>query len=112
MLVSTRLHSRLRFALGPALFLIAALGFTVQAQPPEPKKADPPTKNAPKDKDLPIVKLPDGTYLWVGTPTDGSGDRVTLTPQELQKLLDQLDQLKKKLAAKKATDASGCAVRG
>src|SRR5262249_12798465 len=109
MLARTRLHSRLRFALAPALFL-AVLGFTAAAQPPEPKKADPPTKAAPKDKDLPVVKLPDGTYLWVGTPTDGSGDRITLTPQELQKLLDQLDQLKKQLAAKKATAPSGCAV--
>jgi hypothetical protein len=108
----TRTRSRLRSALAPAVFLAAAVGFTVRAQPPEPAKTpDPPAKSAPKDKDLPVVKLPDGTYLWVGTPGDGT-DRVTLTPQEFQKLLDQLDQLKKQLAVKKAVAPSGCAVRG
>ncbi len=110
------LHSlpRLRFVLAPVVFVAVAVGLAVQAQPPESgkKSADPPAKGAPKDKDAPVVKLPDGTYLWLGTPPDGSGERVTLSPAELQKLLDQLDQLKKQLAAKKAVAPSGCAVRG
>jgi hypothetical protein len=105
-------YSRLRFALAPAVFVAAALSLAVHAQPPDTGKKGADTKTAPKDKDAPFVKLPDGTYLWLGTPTDGSGERVSLTPAELQKLLDQLDQLKKQLAARKAVAPSGCAIRG
>ena len=94
-------------------FLATVLGVAVHAQPGEPpaakKPADP--KAGPKDKDSSAVKLPDGTFLWLGTPIDGTGERITLTPQEFQKLLDQLDQLKKANAAKKATAPSGCAIR-
>jgi hypothetical protein len=112
---NSRIPARLRVVLAPALFLASALVLTAGAQPPDPKKlADPPaktdTKNGPKDAT--VVKLPDGTYLWLGIAGDGSDERVTLTPAELQKLLDQVEQLKKQLAARKAAAPSGCAVRG
>ena len=32
-----------------------------------------------------MVKLPDGTFLWLGGASDG--ERVTLTPQEFQSFL-------------------------
>jgi len=99
-----QLLSRIFFV---ATFFVAAMNLTALSQPPDPKKP-----NDPKSKDLQVVKLPDGTYLWVGNPADNNGERVSLTPQELQKLLDQVDQLKKQLAAKKTTAPSGCAVRG
>ena len=84
-----------RFA--PALAFVAAVCLLCRAQPPEPKKsAD--GKSAPAG--LPVVKLADGTYLWTGAPADGS-ERVTLTFQELQKYQDQIDQLKKQVAAHK-----------
>src|SRR5207302_5597755 len=94
---------RLRFALAPAV-LLAALALTIGAQPPDSKK---PADTKAAAKDLPVVKLPDGTFLWLG-----GDERVTLSPQEFQKLLDQVEQLKKQLAAKKATPPGGCAVRG
>jgi hypothetical protein len=108
-------RTRLRLALAPAAFLAAALAVTAGAQQPEPKKsADPVPPKADtkgKEKEPRVIKLPDGTYLWLGTP-DGSDERVTLTPDELQKLLDQAEQLKKQLAARKPTPPSGCAIRG
>lgn len=105
---SPRNIPRFGFVFAPAV-LLAALGLTIHAQPPEPGK---PPDTRPGPKDPPAVKLPDGTFLWLGTPPDGNGERVTLTAQELQKLLDQVDQLKKQLAARKATTPSGCAVSG
>ena len=54
--------------------------------------------------------MPDGTFLWLGGASDG--ERVTLTPQEFQKLLDRVDTLTKELAARKPTPPSGCAIRG
>ena len=111
-----RTRARLRLVFAPAAFFASAFFLTAAAQPPDPKKAaDPPTKadgKSAKDKDLPVVRLPDGTYLWLGNTGDGTDERVTLTPAELQKLLDQVEQLKKQLAARKATAPSGCAVRG
>jgi hypothetical protein len=109
----SRTRPRFRFALVPAVFLAAAFALAVRAQTPEPpKKLTEPKvepKAAPAAKELPGIKLPDGTFLWLGA---GDGDdRVSLTPQELQKLHDQVEQLKKQLAAKKATPPSGVAVR-
>jgi hypothetical protein len=114
-----------RFAVAPAVILCAAVAL---AQPPDPpaRPADPPTKApAPKeakDKEPPKapqvppptgIKLPDGTFLWTGPgTTGGDGERVILTPEELQKLLDQVEQLKKQLAARKPIAPSGCAIRG
>jgi hypothetical protein len=88
---------------------------SLSAQPPgaePPKKLDPLKVEPGKDKDAKplVVKLPDGTYLWLGGASDG--ERVTLTPQEFQKLLDRVDALKKELAARKPAPPSGCAVRG
>ena len=80
---------------------------TLRAQPPagDPLKKQP---DAAKADAKPLaVKLPDGTFLWLG-PADG----VTLTAQEFQKLSDRLDRLKKELAARKPVAPSGCAVRG
>lgn len=109
--VDPRTLPRFRFALVPAVFVAAALSLTAQ-QPDIPKKpadfkAEP--KTAPTPRELPGIRLPDGTYLWTG---GGEGDeRIHLTPQEFQKLLDQLDQLKKQVAARKAVAPSGCAIR-
>ncbi len=89
-----------RGAGGVGLFLAMLFAGVLSAQPPEPAKK-------PADAKPFVVKLPDGTSLWLG-PTDG----VTLTPQEFQKLLDRADQLKKELAARKPVAPSGCAVRG
>jgi hypothetical protein len=110
---NSRTPARLRLVFAPALFLASALALTASAQPEPKKSADPPAKAEPKNgpKELSVVKLPDGTYLWLGAG-DGSEERVTLTPAELQKLLDQVERLKKQLAARKATAPSGCAVRG
>src|SRR5262245_9963920 len=110
----THIQSRFRFVLLPTLFLAAAVAVTASAQQPEPKKSVDPVPKAepdPKAKEPRVIKLPDSTYLWLGTDTDGS-ERVSLTPAELQKLLDQTEQLKKQLAARKATPPSGCAIRG
>ena len=108
--VISRNHSRLRFALVPAVFFAAALGLAVQAQQPDSSKKPGDSKTAPPPKELPGIRLPDGTFLWFGH--GDSDERVSLTPQELQKLQDQIDQLKKQLAARKATSPSGCAIRG
>jgi ferric-dicitrate binding protein FerR (iron transport regulator) len=86
-----------------ALALAALVAGTVAlAQPPAPdplKKLDPPTKAPAKDAKSQAVKLPDGTFLWLGTGPDG--ERITLSPQEYQKLVDRADALKKELAARK-----------
>jgi hypothetical protein len=104
---------RLRLALVPAILLSAAWVLTSSAQPPDsskkPADAKGEPKTAPAPRELPGIRLPDGTYLWYG---HGEGDeRINLTPQEYQKLLDQLDQLKKQLAARKTVAPSGCAIR-
>ncbi len=102
-----------------ALALAALLAGTLalSAQPPglDPlKRLDPPrtekaAKTETKGAKPAAVKLPDGTYLWLGGTSDK--ERVTLTPQEFQKLLDRVDTLKKELAARKPTPPSGCAIR-
>ena len=99
-----------------ALALAALVAGTVAlAQPPaapDPllKKLDPPP-NAPPPRDTKpqAVKLPDGTFLWLGTGPDG--ERVTLSPQEYQKLVDRAEALKKELAARKPVAPSSCAIK-
>src|SRR5262249_41032521 len=93
------------------------ISLSAQPMPVDPlKKLDPPKNDKPKDakdtKDAKplVVKLPDGTFLWLGGASDG--ERVTLTPQEFQKLLDRVDALKKELAARKPAPPSACAIRG
>ena len=99
MTVVFRSHSRLRIALILAVWSTAATCAMAQAQPPEPLKSPPEGKNAPTPKELPGIRLPDGTFLWFGP---GNGDeRVSLSPQEFQKLQEQIDQLKKQLAARR-----------
>jgi len=114
MSVISRTLSRLRFALVPAVWFVAALALTVQAQPPEPLKkttdSKPNAKAEATPKELPGIRLPDGTFLWLG-PVDGQ-ERVSLTPQQLQKLLDENDQLRKQVATRRAMAPSGCAIRG
>jgi hypothetical protein len=118
---STR-RSAARFAVAQAVLLVAAV--TLTAQPPEPgKKATDSSKPAPPppalEKDPPKpsptvgLPLPDGTFLWTGPNGPArDADRVWISQQELQKLLDQVDQLKKQLATRKASAPSGCAIRG
>jgi hypothetical protein len=100
---------RLRLVLAPALVLVVALGLSSSAQPPDAKKL-PELKTPSKEPTL--VKLPDGTYQWLGLVTGSSDERITLTPQDLQKLQDQIDQLKKQLATRKPQAPSSCAIRG
>ncbi|MDB5306388.1 MAG: hypothetical protein JWO38_590 [Gemmataceae bacterium] len=116
---TTRRPSAARLAVVPVVVLAAAVALS--AQPPDPKKLPDPPKAvqppaAPKEqpKATPAVglRLPDGTFLWTGPGGGGDGERVLLTPQEHQKLLDQIDQLKKQLAARKTLPPSGCAVTG
>ncbi|MBX9580831.1 MAG: hypothetical protein K2X87_11035, partial [Gemmataceae bacterium] len=94
--------------------LAGGIAAVVAAQPPDPKPPDPPkaaAKEAPKSPAANTVRLPDGTLLWTGSaPADA--DRVWISPQDLQKLSDQADRLKKQLAARKPAAPSGCAVRG
>src|SRR5215471_3127646 len=100
----------------PRLFALAALllgTLALSAQQPaaDPlKKPDAPKVEPAKDAKPLLVKLPDGTFLWLGGASDS--ERVTLTPQEFQKLLDRVDALKKELAARKPAPPSGCAIRG
>jgi hypothetical protein len=101
-----------------AVLLFGALALSAQQPKDDPlKKLEPQPKIEPKadakdakDTKPLVVKLPDGTFLWLGGASDG--ERVTLTPQEFQKLLDRVDALKKELAARKPTPPSGCAIRG
>ncbi|MCI0705406.1 MAG: hypothetical protein L0241_30465 [Planctomycetia bacterium] len=113
--------TRLTHQLLPGMFALAGLMVATLALSAQPPTGDPPkkspelpktgdTKDAKDAKPL-IVKLPDGTFLWLGPSAEG-GEKVTLTPQEFQKLLDQVDQLKKQLATRKPAAPSGCAVRG
>jgi hypothetical protein len=96
-----------------ALALAALVAGTVAlAQPPTadpPKKIDPPPSAPPKDPAPQAVKLPDGTFLWLGTGPDG--ERVTLSPQEYQKLVERAEALKKELAARKPVAPSSCAIK-
>ncbi len=99
---------RLPAILALAILFAGTVALSAQSPAVDPVKkvADPPkTDNKPL-----VVKLPDGTLLWLGS-ADG-GERVTLTPREFQKLLDNVDSLKKELAARKPVAPSGCAVRG
>ncbi|MBY0458297.1 MAG: hypothetical protein K2V38_13230, partial [Gemmataceae bacterium] len=108
-------------ATGRALALVAFwAGAVALAQPPSgessKKPADPPKsdkaektdKSDKSDAKSTIVKLPDGTFLWVG---GADGESIKLSPQAYQKLVDRAEQLKKELAARKPTTPSGCAIR-
>ncbi len=97
-----------------ALTLLLATTLALSAQPPgDPLKRPDPPKVEAKDKDKDtkplVVKLPDGTFLWLGPD---SSEKIQLTPPEYQKLLDRAEALKKELAARKPAPPSGCAVRG
>src|SRR6185312_6956461 len=88
------------------------------AQPPaEGKKpaADPKAPPVAKDgpKSAPGIKLSDGTYLWSGPAAPGgeSGERVVVPPQEYQKLVDQVEQLRKQLAARRPAPPTECFLR-
>src|SRR5262245_3338434 len=118
----TRLcHQPIVSALAFACLMVATLALSAQPGVDSPKKLpEPPKSGDPKDSREPkdakdakplLVKLPDGTFLWLG-PSADSSEKVTLTPQEFQKLLDQVDQLKKQLTTRKAVAPSSCAVRG
>lgn len=109
--------------LAAAVVGLCAAALVLSAQPPEngKKAADTPKASAPAPKDAkesakpapPVgLKLPDGTFLWTGPGPVGDGERVLLSPEEHQKLLDQIEQLKKQLAARKGVPPSGCAIRG
>lgn len=114
-----------RFILAPAVFLAAALAVLASSGAAQPPKIDSGKKSpdtskatpAPTPKDQPktpppsAIRLPDGTYLWV-TPTPGAPDRGPLTAAEVQKLADQVDQLKKQLVARKPVAPSACVIRG
>jgi hypothetical protein len=103
-----------RFAIVATILLAASLGLS--AQPPEPGKKLDPTKSGPVEPAIDSsrvpsgIRLPDGTFLWTG-PRNGAGERVVLTPEELQKLQAQVEDLKKQLAARKPSPPSSCAIR-
>jgi hypothetical protein len=80
-----------RLAVCAAVLLLAA---AAAAQPTDPPKLGP--------------KQPDGTYAL----SPAAGDKVLLTPEEHAKLLAQIEQLKKELAARKPATPGGCAIRG
>lgn len=111
----------LRLVVAPAVVVLSAVALSAQPSDSGKKAAEPPkspssTSPAPKDtaKSPPVgIRLPDGTFLWTGPgETTASGERVLISPQELQKLLDQVDQLKKQLAARRPSPPSGCSIQG
>jgi hypothetical protein len=109
--VTPRLLAATRLGVAPVVLFAAAVALSAQPPDPAKKPADPPKLPAPKPAPPAGLRLPDGTFLWTG-PGTTDGERVLLTPQDHQKLLDQIDQLKKQLAARKAVPPSGCAVKG
>src|SRR5437764_833395 len=97
----------IRLTAAPAVLFVAAVAVASQTSGDAPK-APPATAPAPKEvsKDKALgTKLADGTFLWTGPAADG--ERLLLSPQEHQKLLDQIEQLKKQLAARKGVAPSG-----
>jgi hypothetical protein len=107
MSAKTRIVSRLLFALA-AVFLITCL--VSQAQPPESAKKSADGKTVPSG--LPIIKLPDGSYILTGSSGD-SGEQAMIPLQELQKIQEKLDQQSKQIAAlQKASAPSECEIRG
>ena len=110
-----------RFAAALAVFVVVAAGLPAQPPPGNPQPAPGPTlPPTPAPKPLPLgVRMPDGTFLLadLADPADpdapaAGGERVLLTPDELKKMLDQIEQLKGELARRSPTAPSGCAVRG
>jgi hypothetical protein len=103
-------HFRRTFS--PVLLLVSVLCLVarVHAQPPELPKKTGDGKAVPAG--LPIVKLPDGTFLWSSAAGDAGAERVVMTLQDFQKIQDQLDQIKKASVAAKPAAPSGCALKG
>src|SRR5437868_2894268 len=96
----------------PAVVLLFAAAVALAAQPqPDPvKKPTDPSPSNPKSSPLP--RLVDGTLQWLPQPGNATDpERVLISPLELQKLHDQIDQLKKEAASRKPTAPSGCALR-
>ena len=110
MSAKTRIRARLCFTFALAAAFVIAVCLASRAQQPEPPKKPADGKTVPSG--LPVIKLPDGTYILTGTPTDGS-ESVTIPLKELQKLQDLLDQLQKQVtAAQKVSEPSVCSIRG
>jgi hypothetical protein len=80
-----------------------AAALLVAAQPPA---VSPPPREVAKPAP---AKLADGSTLWPATPSEG--ERIWLSSIEHQKLLDQIEQLQKQLAARKGVPPSSCAIR-
>src|SRR5438445_11621308 len=86
----------------PAVVLLFAAAVALAAQPqPDPTKkpAEVPPSNL---KSVPLPRLVDGTFQWFpqsGNTTDP--ERVLISPLELQKLHDQIDQFNKQAANRK-----------
>jgi hypothetical protein len=104
-------HLVARLAVAPAVLLAASLALVAQPPQPDAGKKGPDPKAAPTTPKAPTtVRLLDGTFQWLG-PNAADPDRVLISPQELQKLNDQIDQLRKQLAARRPVPPSGCAIR-
>lgn len=56
-----------------------------------------------------FIRLPDGTWLWNGN--EGNGDLVSLPWKEYQKLISELEQLRKQNQVRKPVTPSLCAIR-
>lgn len=82
-----------------AAVLLSSLPLDAQTPPDAKKPAAPP-------KPPGMIRLADGTYLWTGDPAD----RVAVSSDELQKLADQAEQLRKQLAARRPHPPSRCAL--
>lgn len=102
--MSARTANRFRPVWTAVLFVVAAVAVSSRADPPESAKKSDSKTPAP----LPLIKLPDGTYLYSSNDPGG----VTLPLQDYQKLQDQLEQQKKQIAALQASAPSRCDIRG
>jgi len=96
--------------------LLVASGLPTTAQDTESKaskapatKTPPPSKSTTSTEGKDAIRLPDGTWLWVGN--EGSGDRVSLPWKEYVKLLAELDQWRKQSQTRKPVTPSLCAIR-
>lgn len=97
--------------------LLAASGLPTTAQDADSKAAKvPATKNPsgtpsenPSAEGKGAIRLPDGTWLWVGN--EGSSDRVSVPWKEYVKLLAELEQRRKQSQTRKPVTPSLCAIR-
>ena len=107
------MQTRARVSVAAIVLLLGGMAALAGAQQPESKspieKASK-AENSSVSKQQKVIKLPDGTYLWLGSSDSKPG--VTLTPDQLRKLVDQTEQLKNQLAARKAIPPSICAASG